>query len=289
MNGWDFGIMWMAGRALLEGRDPYSISEFYYPLPYAYFMALLALIPQQIAFGLWVIICFALLVYFLRKPFWHWLFYVPLLHLFSAGQNEIIWWGLERMMQRGWRGAIWGAFITLKPQTALVLLPYHLMDWLRHDRRTFVRWLGCAAVLWGMPLLWAPNWLGDWLRARAQTDFMLSASNAPSIFSLLKNFPTLLPLLIFVAIGLLLWGIWQNREVSRAALMLASPVGLYYTTFALMGTAPARLLVPLSILAAILTIVLRSFAAFALLPLAVLIYHQRRQPVKSALPPTEDV
>jgi hypothetical protein len=298
MNGWDFGVMWQAGRALLEGRSPYSIEGFFYPLPYAYIMALFALIPQQVAFGLWIAANFALLIFWFRKGFWKWLFYAPMLHLLSSGQNEFVWWSLERMMSTGWRGAIMGALITLKPQTAIILLPYHLLRWARHDRAQLVRWLACTLALWGVPLLWQPTWLADWLHARGSNDFWLSASNTPGIFSLLKITPSLAPVLLVAAAGLVLWAVWtgwrkqkDSRPMMRAILMLAAPLGLFYSTFALLDCAPWWVLVPASLLAVVGTLLVGNFVPWMLLPLVVIGWHlrQRRREASKASSRLENV
>ena len=43
--GLDFALFWQAARAVLEGRSPYSVSGFYSPLPFAWALSPLALLP----------------------------------------------------------------------------------------------------------------------------------------------------------------------------------------------------------------------------------------------------
>jgi hypothetical protein len=278
VNGWDFSILWAGGRAVLEGRDPYGVAFFYYPLPLAYALAVFAILPRSVAFWLWLFTNLGLLVLFFRRRFWQWTLFAPVLHQLSSGQLDLFWWSMERWMGRHWLGAFLGAVITLKPQAALLLLPWHLVDWFRHDRRTLLRWAVLSLLIWGIPMLWRPGWILDWLRA-APAYGLLSASNTPGVFSLLRIFPALWPVLAVLAVAVFVWGQLQSKEVARASAVLSSPVGLFYSTVVLLDCAPAWLLTPLSLLVAGLSILLRNFIPFMALPLAVLgwqIYHKRR-------------
>jgi hypothetical protein len=268
MNGWDFSILWAAGRAVLLGQDLYNVAHFFYPLPFAYILAGVATMPLPVAYWLWLAFNLGLLVYFFRRDFWQWLLFVPVLHLFSSGQVELVWWGMERGMGRHWRGALLGSLITLKPQTAVLLLPWHVVDWLRYDRPTLFRWIGLTSLIWGVPLLWRPGWILEWLAATPPYR-LLSASNSPGIFSLIRLLPALWPVLAVAAVAIFLWGQWQSKEIARATALVSSPVGLFYSTMALLGCAPAWLLTPLSLLATGLSLLTRTFIPFLTLPLAV--------------------
>lgn len=277
MDGWDFGILWQGGQAILSGQDPYSVPFFLYPLPVAYFMAVLALLPQSVAFGAWLALNLGLLIYFFRKRFWQWLLFTPVLHTFSSGQVELVLWSMAQGLGRHWRGAGLAALITLKPQTAIVLLPWFLWDWLRYDRRTFVTWIGFTGLLWGFPLLWRPNWISDWMQAVPAYDVYESGSNAPGVFSLLRVVPDVLPLIVVIAVVVFIWGQWQSREIARATAQLGSPVGLFYSTLQMLDSAPAWLLVPLSWLAVVLMLLTRTTIPFTLLPLAVIVWQVRQK------------
>ena len=54
MLGFDFSVFWETGRAILAGRDPYSVHLSAYPPAMAYLYALFALVPFELAFPLWV-------------------------------------------------------------------------------------------------------------------------------------------------------------------------------------------------------------------------------------------
>ena len=272
MNGWDFSILWAAGQAVLHGQDPYGVAHFYYPLPLAYALAGISWLPLPVAYYLWLAMNLGLLIAFFRRRFWQWLLYAPVLHRLSSGQVEFAWWCMERGVGRHWRGAILAALITLKPQTALYLLPWHLWDWAQHDRRTLLRWAGLTILVWGIPCIWQPAWIADWLHA-APDYGLLSASNAPGIFSLLRLFPATWPVLALAAVAILVWGVQQREEIARAATMLAAPVGLFYSTMGLLDCAPAWLLTPISLLAVGLSLLTGTFVAFLMLPLVVIGWH----------------
>jgi hypothetical protein len=287
LNGWDFLVLWEAGAAVLKGIDPYSVNGFFYPLPVACFLAPFGLFPYEIAFGLWLILNAALLLFFFRRLTWAWLLYAPVLHLFSSGQVEMLLWSLERFIYAGdrartpgWRGAILVALITLKPQTAIVLLPWYGVHWLREDRGMLVRSGIATAALWGIPMLWRPRWILDWYAALSPAGFLTSAGNTPGLWSVAKIAPDLWPLILLVAVPLMAWGVCQTNAIARACALLAFPAGLFYSTFALLGTAPARILVPLSLLAVALTIVSSTFVPFLMLPLAVIVWNRWFKPAE---------
>jgi len=285
MGGWDFSILWHAGQAVLAGQNPYCVLFFYYPLPFTYALVVFAVLPEQVSFWTWVAVNVALLIVVFRRRFWHWLLFVPVLHMLSSGNFDLLLWTMERGVGRHWRGAFLGALLTLKPQAAFLLLPWHLYDWLRHDRSVLVRWAILTILLWATPLLSQPNWVMDWISVVPRlTQFTFS--NSPGLFSLLKAWPQLRIPVAMGALAVFVWGIRQSKEIARAGAVLASPIGLFYQTLALLACAPAWLLVPVSIIAAALTVATQTFIPFTLIPLAVLAWHLRARRVHRTVVPT---
>lgn len=278
MEGYDFGVLWQAGRAVWLGQDPYAVNGFFYPLPVAYLFAPLAPLPRPIAFWTWLVLNLAILIGLLRWRVVVWVLYFPLLHLFSSGQVDLALWALGSRLRTGWRSALAAAVITLKPQVAFILLPWILWRWLREDRQTLAMWGGMAAALWGVLLPLDPTWPVRW-RAAVPPLTALSRSNAPGLWSLERWFPGAWPVLLILAAAVFVWGLFQNQSVGRAAAALANPSGLFYDLLVLIETAPAWLLVPLSWAAVLLTLWWQVFVPWALVPLAVILYHRfRRSP-----------
>lgn len=304
MNAYDFSINYFAGLLLLNGQDPYSNYLYRYPFPFTYLWALLALPGYQampLMFVLWGVVNVGLLIFAFRKDFWKWVFFFPFLHELSAGQVEMLFWSAERLIVPGWRGAALGALLTMKPQTMLVLLPWHVVDWLRHDRRTLLKWLVCTALLWGLPLLWRPDWIATWLTLRGgDANLVYSASVTTGIFSLLRLSgeslrppfsPTLIVWLVVLgAAALVIFIVGQlqrSKEIGKACALIANPLGLLYTQMTLMGTAPAWLLVPVNLVSIGLALSLGNFVPCLALPLAVLWWNLRHQPGKTPAQPPD--
>lgn len=295
MNAWDFSAYYLTGLMFLNGQDPYSNYLYRYPYAFTYFWAVMALPgpdAMPLMFIIWGVVNVGLLIYAFRKDFWKWIFFFPFLHELSAGQVEMLFWTLEHQIKPGWRGGILGALITLKPQTAIVLLPWHLVDWLKHDRKTFAKWVVCTLLLWGLPLLWRPDWLTTWLTGRSgDSNLVYSASVSTGIFSFLRlsgenlttqpYSPTLLVWLVLLGlISVVVFLVGQfnsSKEIGKACAAIASPVGLLYTQMTLMGTAPAWLLVPVNLLSVGLCLTLGNFTPALLTPLAVIGYHVYQQ------------
>ncbi|MEZ4667185.1 MAG: hypothetical protein R3E39_04580 [Anaerolineae bacterium] len=290
MNAYDFSINYLAGLMLLRGQDPYTNPLYRYPFPFTYFWGLLALPGENamsLMFVLWGVVNVALLIYAFRKDFWKWVFFFPFLHELSAGQVEMMFWSAERLIKPGWRGAVWGAFLTLKPQSALVLLPWHLVNWLRHDRSTFAKWILSTVLLWGIPLLWRSDWIRTWLSLRGEdANIVYSASVSTGIFSVLRitgqnleqpyDSSLLLIVAVLAVIAVLIYVIGQfssKREIGKACAMLVSPLGLLYTQMALMGTAPAWLLVPVNLISIGVALSIGNFIPCIALPLSVIAWH----------------
>jgi hypothetical protein len=274
MNGSDFEIFWYAARAVLEGRDPYAVYHFFYPLPFAYLISIFGLLPKWWSFGVWIGVNLLIVIIIFRKNFWHWIFYLPILHLISSGQVELLWWVMERGVGRHWRGALLAAIMTLKPQAALILLPWHVLDWLRNDRKTLIRWAVITFFIWATPLLWRPTWIVEWINETPPYT-LNSASNTPGVLGFIRisSDPIFVIILAIIAAIIFIWGQFQTKEIARASAILGSPLGLFYSTMALLGCAPPGLLVPVSLVAAALSLLTFSFVPFILLPIAVLVWH----------------
>jgi hypothetical protein len=277
MGGYDFGVLWQAGRAIWQGQDPYGVSGFFYPLPVAYFFALLAALPRQVAFWVWLALNLVLLGWLVRRRAVAWALYFPLLHLFSSGQVDLVLWVLGFRLRTGWRSALAAAVITLKPQVAFIMLPWTLWRWLREDRRTLTIWVGMVLVLWGGVLPLDPTWPQRWWAAAPPLS-ALSRGNAPGLWSLERLFPGTWPALLVLAVIVFVWGLFQPRPVGWAAATLASPSGLFYDLLVLMETAPPWLLVPISWVAVGLSLWWRMLFPWLLVPLAVILYHRFRGP-----------
>ena len=78
----------------------------------------------------------------------------------------------------------------------------------------------------------------------------------------------MIPLSLVIAI----WGLMQSEALSRAAMLLASPAGLWYDSVLLVGSAPAWLMISLSWVAFLLAYFLKNSVPLASIPLVALVW-----------------
>lgn len=274
MIGWDFSVFWEIGRAVLEGQSPYAVEFSRYPPAAAFFFVVFGLLPFVPAFALWsganvVLYILALKRLQLGKGWWVWLLYTPFLFNLLTGQVDVVFWwaagflvkeiplsrhdgvteGINGFLARSssWIPALAGAFLTLKPQLAVVILPWFLLRWLRSERGILLRWGGISLLMHVLPLLYDPGIYQKWLTAlQGVSEMKIGVSGGIFAFGQI-GLPTWL--LAVVGIGLAAWGWFQKEAVSRPAQLLAFPLTIWYDNVVLVGIGPAWLMVGVSWLA----------------------------------------
>jgi hypothetical protein len=286
--GWDFGVMWEVGRAILAGQDPYTVFGSFYPPAMSYLFVLFALLPLGLAYGLWTAanIGFLLRAVGLRRMM-AWLLFVPMFMVIAAGQVDAAFLALATFLpKRDWKSVAAAALITLKPQVALLLLPLFLVRWLLTDRRRLAAFVGATAVLHLWPLALDPTIGSRWIeRLTSSVGYRQMAS--PGLWSVVSEPKWLIGLL---AMAIIIGALMTRREwVSRAANVLALPVGFFYDTVVLTGSTPARLLVPVSWLALGLAHFANAYWPFALIPAAALVWNLRGLRVHLFLRTTDSI
>ncbi len=274
--GYDFYVYWQIGRAILQGTDPYLVENAAYPPATIVLYALFGLLPYLPAFAIWSGLNVLSLFDVLRRnkltrQFPAWLAFTPTLFILLTGQIDLVFFWLVSWLNRGgWTSVLAAAAITLKPQIALVALPWQIIRWLLHDRKQLLRWLAVCAVLHLSPLLLNPNFYQRWIET-VQSDANWRAPLSSGIF-LLTNLSVPVPLLILVALAIALWGLTRDEVTARMALLMAQPIGLWYEDVLLVGLAPWQLLVPISWLAFILSVYFKNSLPFLIIPLAALLW-----------------
>ena len=274
--GWDFYIFWRIGQAVLHGDCPYSVDYSFYPPAMAYFFIFFGIMPYLAAFGMWFGLNVVLVADLLRrmsirnfKLILPWYFYTPVLFTLTTGQLDIFFcWIASRMKTTGWKTAILGSLLTLKPQVAFVVLPWYLFRWLRNDRPQLLRWSFTTLALQTWPLLIDPSIFGKWVQANAdQLGWRLL--NSPGIFAL-SNWNIPLIFLVVIAVMVVFWGVFQPQSVSRTAWFLGLPMGMWYQGVLLMGSAPWQLVVPVSWVAFGLAYHTKNAISLALIPVFIM-------------------
>jgi hypothetical protein len=257
MVGFDFYNFWTVGNLVLHGQNPYSYPISFYPPLTAYAFSIFALLPFEVAFGLWMGINLIVLGLALRKlnlgrSARYWYGFAPITFVLVTGQNDIIFFWLasflvssgEEDAWKGWRTVLMAALITLKPQVAFIVLPWFLIRWLLKEHRKLIRWLAVCLTMHLIPVIFDPGIYLKWFQlASGESGWRLPAS--PGVFALSTfNLPAWF--LIPVAIALALYGLFKDAPFSRLTQILAMPWGLWYENIFIAGQAPWWLLVPLS-------------------------------------------
>jgi hypothetical protein len=289
MIGWDFSVFWKIGQAILEGRSPYTVEFSRYPPAASFLFVLFALLPFAVSFAVWSGVNLVLAVHGLRRmgQGWKglaWLLYTPLIFNLMTGQLDVVfWWAAlyleppESGRSNGiykqwplWVPALAGAFLTLKPQLAAVVLPWYLLRWLRRQRGLVLRWAGLCVLLHGLPLWYAPTIYSQWVAALSGVSEMKSGVSAGIFAFGLLGLPVWL--LAAVGVGLAVWGWFQEESISRAAQLSSFPLTIWYDDMLLAGRGPAWLLVPISWLALIGAALAQNSLPLVAIPVAALVW-----------------
>lgn len=278
MLGYDFSVFWETGRALLEGRDPYAVPFSAYPPAAAYFYALFALLPLALAFPLWSGANILFLLDTLRRrglarQFPAWLAATPSLFVLLTGQIDLFYLWLAQFLFTNSRWTVIpAALVTLKPQVAFVVLPWHLLRWLRSAPRRLLIWSGLCLLLHGFPLLIDPQVYQRWFAVlHEQAGWRAPLSTGIFLFSNLG-----IPAWILAVPALLIaaWGLTRGSETARAALLLAQPSGVWYQDVLLTGAAPWKFFLPLTWGAFALSYLSQNSLPFLLIPLGVIFWYE---------------
>jgi len=83
-----------------------------------------------------------------------------------------------------------------------------------------------------------------------------------------------------IAVGIAVWGLFQDEMTSRAAQLFAFPATIWYEDALLAGSVPPLLLIPYSLLAFLASNLVENSVPLATIPLVVFVYRlveQRRK------------
>ncbi|MBI3762701.1 MAG: hypothetical protein HY260_12700, partial [Chloroflexi bacterium] len=153
-----------------------------------------------------------------------------------SGQMDIFILGLWALVGRG--SALALALMTLKPQLALLVVPWTLWAWRRERRRLLAFGLWVAA-LYAAPALFHPNWTREWLTHRLFGYPAYAREAFPTLVMLTELGAWAAPLYLGAA-ALAVWWSWpRDREIVKVVGLLVSPVLRPYNYALIAG--PSRL------------------------------------------------
>jgi hypothetical protein len=268
--------MYRCGLALLAGQNPYALPGAAYPPAMVLLFAVLALLPWGVV--LWTVtgLNVMALVALKGRSALLWLFFVPVFHVIASGQVSLFFVLLIPLLWKGgWRAAVAVALFTLKPQLAIVALPFFVVRWMLTSEG---RWILVKATLISialliLPLVVRPTVYSEYLAvSSAATAYKWPGAGVWNATAL----PTWALACMGAALGLL-GLLTTSYPLSKAAMALGAPMFSYYDTVFLMDCGPDWLLVPVSWVALGLSHAVGSFLPFALIPFAALAWTARKE------------
>lgn len=217
---YDFHLFYAAGRALLAGQTPYTVPDFRSPYPLAIIFMPLALLPESIAYAAYLIGC-VILLWRCLKPAQAWGgLSFPVLFTLFVGQIDL---PLALIVSR--YGPWTYALALLKPQLALVLLPWYL--W-RLKRRDWIKVLLPGLALLGVSFAMQPGWVGEWwLVLPDLSDYARHDSN---LYWLLKPATATIPVILGCLAALTYALGTGSRSKSWTVLHLFAPATNIYSS-----------------------------------------------------------
>jgi hypothetical protein len=276
MIGYDFSLFWNIGQAVLNGTNPYAIAISWYPPITSMVFAVFGLLPFLPAYAIWTglnIIFYLSSLRQIRLKAPAWFLFAPAIFLILSGQLDFLFlWVAGFLPKGGWKAVAAAVIITLKPQIALIILPWFLVRWLKSNPRSVAWWLAATLILQLLPLFIRPTIFRDWLTA-VENAYGWKMILSSGVFSL-TAFGLPFWLAAGIALPIAIWGLFQDEATSRAAQLLACPVTFWYEDVFLAGSLPAKLLVPSSLLAFLMSYILQNALPLATIPLVVLVYRQ---------------
>lgn len=141
----DWFTFYEAGRAVLEGISPYTVSGYFNPPLLAYILAPSTMLP----FSIWMpfmitVSCFTVILLARKRS---------LFLLLSPLVIQALTWGSVDLLLMGGMSVSWG-FLVLKPQLLFIALPVILQQWSRRN----------IAIAGLMLTAYPPHYV-DWFRA----------------------------------------------------------------------------------------------------------------------------
>jgi len=267
----DFEVLWEIGAALLSGENPYGFHGSWYPPAATILFSIFALIPVANGIWLWRGVLLVLLAGVVKRDGYWWILYLPLFFVIIAGQVDLVLVALIPMLnKKGWKGALAAFVFTLKPITAVVILPWFILKWLREEPRMVSLFLAFCLLGHTWPLLVRPTIFSEWgnvLFGSATTHYF-----GGGLWSAKDILPTFI--LATLAAGLVVVALVTKKEtLARSALALASPFSLPYHHAILTYAAPGWIMALSSIVMVIIVYVTNAQFARVLVPLTAFLFN----------------
>lgn len=219
---YDFHLFYLGGKAVLLGLSPSAIWDFNGPYPLAVLFAPFALLPEPVAYAVFV----ALNLFFLwkvmgKRMLWALLSF-PVLFTLFVGQIDLL---LALAIPLGTPFSL--ALALAKPQVGFVLIP-----WLarRLDARGWLKAIAVGAAFLALCFLLRPTWVSEWMSRQPGLDFY--SKHASNFFWLIPSQSGMrATITVVMALAALLPGFFlREKRASWSLLQLFQPLTNIYSS-----------------------------------------------------------
>ena len=219
---YDFHIFYLGGKAVLAGLSPYTVADFNGPFPLALIFVPFALLPETIAYILYVGICLYLLWRLMRlKSIWALLSFPVWFNLF-VGQVDL---PLALLASLG--NPILLALALVKPQVAFVVWPFALH---RMKKREWIQFGITLAIFLGLSFILRPQWVQEFLtHSPAIGDYSIRTSNLYWIIPASLMNARVWITLLFAGVALVVSFWVRDRRLNWSLLQLFAPLSNIYS------------------------------------------------------------
>jgi glycosyl transferase family 87 len=269
--GLDFLVIWHGLTTFLTNGNPYTSTGYFYPPAFTLLFAPLGLLPVWIGYILLTALTLVLGYRAYGKEGVIWLAFAPVFYVLLMGNVDLLFVILAAFIDPlphrplGRRSAFLMALLTLKPQLAVILLPYFFLKM----KPIWGYFLVFTALLWGIPALLFPDVMRAWWNGVASGAFGHAFPSSAGLWSLSAPYT----LIAVLCVGLLIVNRWRDERFTRVVLMLVSPLGQWNGLVALLDCAPIWLLSPVSLIALYAMVHTDAPYWWAMVPAAAFLYH----------------
>ena len=201
----DWYIFYSAGKAVLQGKFPYSVIDYYNPIQVAWILAPTTILPFEIWVYVMIALSFIGIVALCKRKSHLTLLSFPFVFGMTMGSLDVLLWVPSRLL-----GGVGLSLLTLKPQLAVVVAPLQLMSWYREDQKSeVVRFFISTILLWGIPTLIHPGWFMKWVNNLPPIETRLHGAASLAGFHALTGGSAVYLALFFV---ILIWLLFKKRN-----------------------------------------------------------------------------
>ena len=222
---YDFETYWLAAVAVISGHSPYTVAGFLSPYPLAWFFVPFGFVPVKVSSLIWGMVNAAATVVLVKKSFPRALLYLPVFFAILVRQIDLP--VLAVGLCGGWFGL---ALTTLKPQLAIWIIPWVVLNTSPNKRRRLVSFAGVSALLlYAVPTLYYPQWISEYLAVRPS--LVHYASGSTSLFGLMNLLPFNKPFMFvcIVIAGVMTWLCLKPMKNYWSFAALFNPVSNIYS------------------------------------------------------------